>query len=111
MVRVAGAAPASPVCRTGALLLNYTRKKLPGVDSHHDDPSNNRTCYFDITGEIGALGRIRTCTLPLRRRLRSSVTPRGLKLVGQVGIAPTFPCSQNTDLHSFDLCPDTEVSL
>jgi hypothetical protein len=24
---------------------------LPGVDSHHDDPLNRRTCSFDITGE------------------------------------------------------------
>lgn len=26
-------------------------------------------------------------------------------MVGQAGVAPAFPCSQGTDLHSFDLCP------
>lgn len=30
-------------------------------------------------------------------------------MVGQVGVAPTFPCSQDTDLHGFDLCPDMNV--
>jgi hypothetical protein len=24
---------------------------LPDVDSHHDDPINSRTCYFDIIRE------------------------------------------------------------
>lgn len=27
-------------------------------------------------------------------------------MVGQAGVAPAFPCSQGTDLHSFDLCPN-----
>ncbi len=48
-----GNAPRSTGCKPAALLLSYRakRKWLPNVDSHHDDPLNRRTCYFDIIGE------------------------------------------------------------
>src|SRR5580698_7360309 len=44
-------------------------KWLPDVDSHHDEPLNRRPCYFHITGECGAPGRIFACMFPLRRRV------------------------------------------
>ena len=32
-------------------VLQTGENRLPNVDSHHDDPLNRRTCYFDIIGE------------------------------------------------------------
>lgn len=47
-----GDAPRSPGYRPGALRLSYGEYSwLLDVDSHHDDPINNRTCYFDIIEE------------------------------------------------------------
>ena len=56
MVARRGNAPRSAGCKPAALLLSYRAlKKLPNVDSHHDDPLNRRTCYFDIIGESHSL--------------------------------------------------------
>ena len=67
MVARRGNAPRSAGCKPAALLLSYRAKVdwLPNVDSHHDDPLNRRTCYFDIIGEYST--RTRICTWNLSR--------------------------------------------
>ena len=54
MVARRGNAPRSAGCKPVALLLSYRAltKRLPNVDSHHDDPVNSRTCSFNIIGEV-----------------------------------------------------------
>ena len=77
-------------------------KWLPDVDSHHDDPLNRRTCYFDIIRELPAPGLAPGTSAVRSGACRISYTLRVFVIVvGHLGYAPSISPSQAARIAIF----------